>query len=119
MCDREPEPVSGPSSQLPGTQSSQLASTQNSQLPATQNSQPPASQNSQKSSQPVDKVWKLKGGSMRVVGHGKKKPTDLYMILQLEFSFDNEPRPRKVGNVLTELKCSFFKYFIFGMKMTF
>ena len=51
--------------------------------------------------QPEEREWKLAGGTMRVLGHGKKKPTDMYMVLQLEFSFDHDRRPRRVGMFFT------------------
>ena len=58
--------------------------------------EPPVVQSSQSSSQ-HDKIWALKGGSMRVVSSAKKKPSDNYMVLQLEFKFANETRPRRIG----------------------
>jgi hypothetical protein len=34
---------------------------------------------------------------MAVVGHGKKRPKDQSMTLELEFKFDNEKKSRLVG----------------------
>ena len=61
-------------------------------LPATQQN-PPSTQSSSSS----QKIWALSKGTMRIVGHGKKKPSDPHMVLQLEFTFENDPRTRKVG----------------------
>ena len=68
-------------------------------LPATQQNLPPTQQNppSTQSSSSSQKIWALSKGTMRIVGHGKKKPSDLHMVLQLEFTFENDPRTRKVG----------------------
>ena len=43
------------------------------------------------------KQWKLSGGNMVVLSHGKKKPTDTHTILELEFTFDFDKKPKKVG----------------------
>ena len=68
-------------------------------LPATQQNLPPTQQNppSTQSSSSSQKIWALSKGTMRIVGHGKKKPSDPHMVLQLEFTFENDPRTRKVG----------------------
>ena len=50
---------------------------------------------SQKSQQEI--TWKLKGGNMTVINHWKRKASDLYMTIKLEFKFDNDPRPHYVG----------------------
>ena len=36
---------------------------------------------------------------MRVLSHGKKKPNDNYTILELEFTFTFDNKPRKVGKL--------------------
>ena len=84
--------------QNPATTQQNLPATQQS-LPATQQSLPPTQQNppSTQSSSSSQKIWALSKGTMRIVGHGKKKPSDLHMVLQLEFTFENDPRTRKVG----------------------
>jgi hypothetical protein len=75
---------------------------------ATQPTQPTqATQPTHATQASQQKIWALAGGTMRVVSHGKKKPSDNYMVLQLEFSFDHDPRPRKVGKIL------FFSYHLF------
>ena len=43
------------------------------------------------------KQWKLSGGNMVVLSHGKKQPTDTHTILELEFTFDFDKKPKKVG----------------------
>lgn len=82
--------------------------------PSQTASQPPsqaASQPSQyKASQP--KIWALAGGNMRVVSHGKKKPSDNYMVLQLEFSFDHDPKARKVGKRISLVSLCFHLHFV-------
>ena len=50
--------------------------------------------------QQQEEEWRLAGGEMRIVDHGKKKPTDPFMILHLEFTFDRDPRPKKVGMIV-------------------
>lgn len=45
------------------------------------------------------KVWALDGGTMVVVGHGKRRKTDPEMTVQLEFTFLYDPRVRKVGKI--------------------
>lgn len=63
-----------------------------SQSQGSQRSQPSQSQEPRGA-----KPWKLAGGTMRVLSHGKKKPIDNYTVLQLEFTFDCDNRPKKVG----------------------
>ena len=36
---------------------------------------------------------------MRVISHGKRKKEDMYSVVQLEFTFLNDPEPRKVGEI--------------------
>ena len=69
---------------------------------ATQAEQPtPATQPRTQFSQPSEqKLLSLAGGDMRVVGHGKRRKTDAEMTLQLEFTFEHDPRVRKVGKYL-------------------
>ena len=52
---------------------------------------------SQQRSQPEEKIWALKGAVMSVLGFGKKKSKDQYMTLRLQFLFENDPSPMKVG----------------------
>ena len=98
MSSMESPPSPG-SSQLTMEGSS---SSQSSNLSLTQSSQPsltPSSQSTQssRSSSSQSKVWKLAGGSMHVLSHGKRKPSDNFTVVQLEFSFNNDPTPRKIG----------------------
>jgi hypothetical protein len=96
----------------PPSQSSQSLSTPPSQSQAAQSgheaeqsqpgheSQPGLGSQPPRGSQPADsqqvqgsqpKVWSLTDATMRVIGHGKKKPTDQFMVIQLEFTFKVEP----------------------------
>ena len=59
-------------------------------------SQPGSSQGSVRS-QPEEKTWALKGATMSVLGFGKKSSKDQYMTLRLQFLFENDPSPKKVG----------------------
>ena len=71
---------------------------QNNAPPSSQPNLPPAQLNPPSTqSTGSQKIWALQKGTMRIVGHGKKKPSDPYMMLQLEFNFENDPRTRKVG----------------------
>ena len=96
------------------TRSSQNAATTQQNPPPTQQSPPPTQQNppSTQSTGSSQKTWALLNGTMKIVGHGKKKPSDPHMMLKLEFQFENEPRIRKVGKatlnlILVELYVSF------------
>ena len=89
------------------TRSSQNAATTQQNPPPTQQN-PPSTQSTGSS----QKTWALLNGTMKIVGHGKKKPSDPHMMLKLEFQFENEPRIRKVGKatlnlILVELYVSF------------
>ena len=78
---------------------------QNNAPPSSQPNLPPAQLNppSTQSTGSSQKIWALQKGTMRIVGHGKKKPSDPYMMLQLEFNFENDPRTRKVGKASNTL----------------
>ena len=88
-----------PASGRPGLRSSNGTQPAHGSQPAQANgSQPAASQTAQKS-QP--KEWSLKDATMRVIGHGKKKPSDQFMVIHLEFTFKIEPEKKiKIGKNL-------------------
>ena len=60
-------------------------------------SQAGPSQVGQDPTKPEEKIWALKNCKMRILGHGKKKSTDRWMTLQLEFTFDKNPVPQIIG----------------------
>ena len=39
---------------------------------------------------------------MAVVGMGKKRDRDTFMTIELEFTFENESKPRRVGKHLSQ-----------------
>ena len=59
-----------------------------------------ASQNLSQGSQEDAKIWSLVDGTMEVKSYGKKSESDLFMTIDLEFRFDDEPNPKVVGNVM-------------------
>ena len=82
--------------------SSQSTSSQSTSSQTQSSFQPQSSTQTQQSSgsKAKEKEWQLAGGTMRVLSHGKKKSTDMYTVVQLEFTFLNDPEPRKVGEIL-------------------
>ena len=85
----------GPTAQDNGASSQGTSSSSQSSNTPTQSSDTP--------SQKLPKVWALEGGTMTVVGAGKKRPRDTCMTLELEFKFNNEKKPRIVGSYLKTL----------------
>ena len=57
-------------------------------------------QGHQNISQEDSKTWRIVDGTMEVKSYGKKCDSDLYMTIDLEFRFDDEPNPKTVGNVM-------------------
>ena len=48
-----------------------------------------------------ERRWELAAGcTMRVGSHGKKKPTDKVMVIDLLFSFEGDPFPRVYGKII-------------------
>ena len=71
---------------------------------------------SQQSSQYRDKVWSLRGGTMGVNGIAKKRKSDGFVSLELEFSFANESKSRRVGKQAITIKIRISK-FIFRLSL--
>ena len=78
---------------------------------SSQNDDPPAPAGA---GEGAEKEWKLRDCKMEVVGIGKKDPVkDEFITIDLEFTFDELPRPRSVGELTLNGLHSDHPYYIF------
>ena len=58
------------------------------------------------SSNPRERVWKLKDAKMEIGSCGKKNDKDPFMTLDLVFKFDDEQNTKVVGEFIFILYCT-------------